>query len=66
MYILKATRKEYGGLDFRHFYGFNLVMLMKHSWKLLTNHDIVLPKVFKAKYYLNVVFLDATLGHNPR
>lgn len=31
----------------------------------MTNHDIIVAKVFKAKYFLSVDFLDAQLGHNP-
>jgi hypothetical protein len=60
-----TIRKEHGGLGFRHMYGFNLAMLGKQGWKLLTNHDSILYKVFKAKYYPRTGFLAATLGHNP-
>jgi lambda repressor-like predicted transcriptional regulator len=58
-------RKEHGGLSFRHFYDFNIAMLGMQGWKLLANHDTILSKVFKAKYYQNARFIDATLGHNP-
>ncbi|KAK2382439.1 hypothetical protein QL285_069974 [Trifolium repens] len=60
-----AMRKEYEGMGFRHLYGFNLAMLGKQGWKLLTNHDTILSRVFKAKYYPKEGFLDANLGHNP-
>ncbi|PNX86605.1 ribonuclease H, partial [Trifolium pratense] len=52
-------------MGFRHLYGFNLAMLGKQGWKLLTNHDTILSRVFKAKYYSKEGFLDAKLGHNP-
>ncbi|KAK2402443.1 hypothetical protein QL285_051963 [Trifolium repens] len=58
-------RKEHRGMGFRHMYGFNLAMLGKQGWKLLTNHDTILSHVFKAKYYPREGFLDAKLGHNP-
>jgi len=29
-----TMRKEYGGMGFRHFFGFNLAMLRKQGWKL--------------------------------
>jgi hypothetical protein len=57
--------KEHGGLGFRHMYSFNLAMLGKQGWKVLTNHDTILYKVFKAKYYPRERFLEANLGHNP-
>ncbi|CAJ2642045.1 unnamed protein product [Trifolium pratense] len=60
-----AMRKEYGGMGFRHFYGFNLAMLGKQGWHLLTNHDTILSRIFKAKYYPKTGFLEANLGHNP-
>jgi ribonuclease HI len=60
-----AMRKEHGGMGFRHLYGFNLAMLGKQGWHLLTNQDTILSKVFKAKYYPKEGFLDAKLGHNP-
>jgi hypothetical protein len=40
-----TMRKEHGGMRFRHMYRFNLAVLGKQSWKLISNHD-----VFKAKY----------------
>ncbi|KAK2444397.1 hypothetical protein QL285_015425 [Trifolium repens] len=40
-------------------------MLGKQGWKLITNHDTILYKVFKAKYYPREGFLEAKLGHNP-
>ncbi|WJX28105.1 hypothetical protein P8452_16861 [Trifolium repens] len=60
-----TMRKERGGMGFRHMYGFNLAMLGKQGWKLLTNHDTILTQVFKAKYYPKEGFLGAKLGHNP-
>jgi hypothetical protein len=60
-----AMRKEFGGMGFRHLYGFNSAMLGKQGWHLLTDQDTILSKVFKAKYYPKEGFLDAKLGHNP-
>jgi hypothetical protein len=58
-------RKEYGGMGFRHLYGFNLAMLGKQGWKLATDHDTIVTRVFKARYFPNGDFLGANLGHNP-
>jgi len=58
-------RKEYKGMDFRHFYYFNLVMLGKQGWKSLFEQDVSVTKVFKVKYFSNDDFLQAKLGYNP-
>jgi len=58
-------RKEYGGMGFRHLYGFNLAMLGKQGWRLETNHDTIVSRVFKAKYFPKGNFVDTKLGHNP-
>jgi hypothetical protein len=60
-----TMRKEYGGMGFRHLYGFNLAMLGKQGWKLATNHDTIVARVFKARYFPRGNFLGANLGHNP-
>jgi len=60
-----AMREEFGGMDFRHLYGFNLAMLGKQSWKLETNHDTIVWRVFKARYLSRANFVDAKSGHNP-
>nr|KYP33295.1 hypothetical protein KK1_045863 [Cajanus cajan] len=58
-------RKEHGGMGFRHFHGFNLAMLGKQGWKLLTNPHAIFTRVFKEKYFPRGDFLGAHLGHNP-
>ena len=57
-------RKESRGMAFRHLYAINLTMLGKQGWRLMTNHDIIVTKVFKAKYFPSGNFLDAQLGNN--
>jgi len=57
--------KEYGGMGFHHLYGFNLAMLGKQGWRLLTNQDTIVSRVFKARYFPRCDFLEARLGHNP-
>ncbi|KAK2434249.1 hypothetical protein QL285_019418 [Trifolium repens] len=58
-------RKEHGGMGFRHLYGFNLAMLGKQGWRLTTNHDTIVARIFKSRYYPRGSFLEANLGHNP-
>jgi hypothetical protein len=58
-------RKEFGGMGFRHLYGFNLAMLGKQGWNLLTNQDTIVTRIFKARYFPDSDFLGALLGHYP-
>lgn len=58
-------RKEYGSMGFRHVYGFNLSMLGKQGWRLLTNQYTIVSRVFKDIYFLKVDFFKVRVGHNP-
>ncbi|XP_019172478.1 PREDICTED: uncharacterized protein LOC109167861 [Ipomoea nil] len=57
--------KKYGGLGFKDLRAFNLAMLRKQAWRLLTNTDSLVAKVYKARYYPKDTFLEATIGNNP-
>jgi len=46
-----AMRKEYEGMSFRHLFGFNLAMLGKQGWKLSTNQDAIVTRIYKTKYF---------------
>lgn len=59
-----TMRNEFGGMSFRNFHSFNLVMLGKQDWRLSTNKDAIVKSVFKAKYCLWGDFLGARLGYN--
>ena len=48
-------------MGFRDFHSFNLAMLSKQCWRLITNPDSLCARVLKAKYYPNVNLLQATL-----
>lgn len=53
--------KSEGGMGFRDLYSFNLAMLAKQCWRLITNPDSLCAKVLKAKYYPNVSLIQASL-----
>jgi len=40
-------------------------MLGKQGWNLINNPHTTIYKILKNKYYPNVGFLDAKLGHKP-
>ncbi|KAK6117615.1 hypothetical protein DH2020_048630 [Rehmannia glutinosa] len=62
----KMTRgKSLGGIGFRQFWAFNLALLSKQAWRLLTNPRSLIARVFKAKYHSNCPFLDVQLGYHP-
>ncbi|XP_019158174.1 PREDICTED: uncharacterized protein LOC109154890 [Ipomoea nil] len=57
--------KKYGGMGFKDLKNFNLAMLGKQAWRLLTSPDTLVAKVYKARYYPNTTFIDAKIGGCP-
>ncbi|CAN0905267.1 Transposon TX1 uncharacterized 149 kDa protein [Linum grandiflorum] len=60
-----SIRKDYGGMGFRDLLGFNLAMLGKQGWKLLTEPEALVSRVYKAKYFPKGDFFSAAGGGNP-
>ncbi|KAL0421138.1 UNVERIFIED_CONTAM: hypothetical protein Slati_3136700 [Sesamum latifolium] len=54
-----------GGLGFRRLQLFNLVMLAKQLWRILTQPEKLLSRVLKAICFLNRDVFSATLGRHP-
>ncbi|OMO64624.1 reverse transcriptase [Corchorus capsularis] len=54
-----------GGLGFRDFEAFNLSLLAKQCWRLMTNPDSLCYRIMKAKYFWGSDFMRAKLGTNP-
>ncbi|KAH9726440.1 reverse transcriptase domain-containing protein [Citrus sinensis] len=57
--------KTHGGIGFKRLHMFNVAMLGKQGWRLLTNPNILVARLFKARYYPNTSFAEARLGNNP-
>ncbi|XP_058742267.1 uncharacterized protein LOC131614725 [Vicia villosa] len=57
--------KADGGLGFRDFKAFNFAMVAKQGWFLMTNPNVLVSRIFKARYFLRSSFLDSKLGYNP-
>jgi hypothetical protein len=51
--------KSYGGMGFRDIKKFNLAMLGKQGWHLMTNPTSLCARVLKGKYYPNEDFMIA-------
>lgn len=60
-----TAHKAKGGLGFRSIKDFNLAMLGRQGWRLLTSENSLVGRVFKPKYYPESNFLSTTLGRNP-
>lgn len=57
--------KANGGLGFRDLRCFNLSLLAKQGWRLITNLESLVGSLIKAKYFANCSFLEAHLGSRP-
>ena len=59
------VRREEGRLGFRDLRMFNLVLLGKQGWNLLTKPHTLVARVFKEKYFPSGDYLTSNLGSNP-
>ena len=57
--------KLHDGMGFRNIQAFNLAMLAKQAWKILSNPNSLMAQVFKAKYFPYGDILNLKLGSNP-
>ncbi|KAL0398703.1 UNVERIFIED_CONTAM: putative mitochondrial protein [Sesamum radiatum] len=54
-----------GGLGVRELKAFNIVLLAKQGWRLITKPNSLLSLVLKAKYFPHCSFWDAQVGGRP-
>lgn len=57
--------KLQGGLSFKRIRDFNLALLGKQAWRLMTNRESSVVRIFKGRYHVNCTFMEALVGHNP-
>uniref|UniRef100_A0A803NG08 RNase H type-1 domain-containing protein n=1 Tax=Cannabis sativa TaxID=3483 RepID=A0A803NG08_CANSA len=57
--------KDRGGLGFRKLRDFNIALLGKQGWRLMSNPQSLVGRIFKSRYFPRGSFLDAELGSNP-
>ena len=60
-----SAHKKCGGMSFKKLHEFNLAILGKNSWRLLTNGHSLVARIYKVSYYPTIDFLNAKLGNNP-
>ena len=60
-----CTPKDKGGIGFRNIHAFNLAMLAKQAWCLITCTQSLFYKVYKARYFPKCSFLEAEIGQSP-
>ncbi|XP_074304569.1 uncharacterized protein LOC141639286 [Silene latifolia] len=54
-----------GGLGFRDFHMFNMALLGKQAWRLVTNKVSLMSRVMGGKYFPAGDFMSASMGTNP-
>ncbi|KAL8107925.1 hypothetical protein AgCh_024360 [Apium graveolens] len=59
-----SCHKSSGGLGFKIFRDFNIALLGKQGWRFISRPESLVAKVFKAKYFPKVSFLEAERGNN--
>ena len=57
--------KSQGGMGFRNLQAFNLTLLAKQAWRILTNPGSIVARILKPKYFPFCDILHANLGNSP-
>ena len=57
--------KMNGGMGFKNPQAFNLAMLAKQGWRLISNPNSLVAQIYKARYYLPGDVFQAKLGSSP-
>lgn len=60
-----CTPKKFGGMGFKHVHSFNLALLEKQGWRILSNPSCLMARIMRAKYFETVdSFMSAKLKSN--
>ena len=57
--------KAQGGMGFRNLQAFNLAMLAKQAWHILTNPTSLVAQIYKVRYFPYNDILGSKLGCSP-
>ncbi|XP_012837869.1 PREDICTED: uncharacterized protein LOC105958402 [Erythranthe guttata] len=64
-WVKMCAPKESGGMGFRHLRSFNLAMLAKQVWRIVTNPELLLSRLLRAKYFPSGNFWSTPMGLRP-
>jgi hypothetical protein len=57
--------KSQGGMGFRDLHAFNMAMIAKQGWSIMTKPHTLVARLYKARYFPNSSLFDSKIGHNP-
>ncbi|KAK2444482.1 hypothetical protein QL285_015507 [Trifolium repens] len=52
-------------MGFRDLHNFNLALIAKQGWNIMTKPHSLVAKIYKARYFPNSSYFNSKLGHNP-
>jgi len=55
----------FGGMGFKGLKTFNMAMVGKQAWKLVSSPKSLITRLLKAKYFSRSDHFGASIGHNP-
>ncbi|XP_019162017.1 PREDICTED: uncharacterized protein LOC109158585 [Ipomoea nil] len=61
-----AVPKKCDGMGFKRLHEFNVALVAKQGWRILSKPFSLVSQILKEKYFPKVCFLDSQVGHNPR
>ncbi|KAL9676543.1 hypothetical protein QQ045_004757 [Rhodiola kirilowii] len=57
--------KEEGGLGLKNFQLLNLALIIKQAWRVFSKPELLLSKIYKARYSISTELLEAQIGSRP-
>ncbi|XP_071724798.1 uncharacterized mitochondrial protein AtMg00310-like [Rutidosis leptorrhynchoides] len=60
-----SAKKKDGGLGFQSLEAYNLALIAKQGWRVITNPESLVARLLKDKYFKSSYFLRAELGRFP-
>ncbi|RHN81910.1 hypothetical protein MtrunA17_Chr1g0204171 [Medicago truncatula] len=60
-----SVPKVFGGMGVKGLKAFNMAMVGKHAWKLVSSLESLITRLLKAKYFPRSDYFGASIGHNP-